>query len=221
MILTDREWFLLAVCAIIYIALFIVTVQNSRRKILLLEERLRKARSLQQEQADLSSQSIEDNSRRIAQLEQQLHDLGDENSVLRLQLEERKARLDYVNKVAQIEQERRQQAETVLLSADAYLHMRQCAELGQRLNGHDWQALQILADTVYTGFTEKLYGLYHLSEHEYHVCLLIKLRQQPKDIAVLTAHSKESIATTRSRLYGKVFGRKGSTRDWDEFILSI
>ena len=58
-------------------------------------------------------------------------------------------------------------------------------------------------------------------EKDYRVSLLIKIRMQPKDIATLTAHSKESIASTRSRLYQKVFGKKGSTKDWDDFILSI
>jgi len=53
------------------------------------------------------------------------------------------------------------------------------------------------------------------------VSLLIKVRIQPKDIALLTAHSKESVASTRSRLYSKVFGMKGSSKDWDDFILSL
>ncbi|MBO4550314.1 MAG: amino acid ABC transporter permease, partial [Bacteroidaceae bacterium] len=78
-----------------------------------------------------------------------------------------------------------------------------------------------LLNSIYTSFTEKLYSLYPMSEHELHVSLLIKMHLQPKDIALLTAHSKESIATTRSRLYSKVFGRKGSSKDWDDFILSL
>ena len=67
----------------------------------------------------------------------------------------------------------------------------------------------------------KLYSLYNMSDQDFRVSLLIKVRLQPKDIATLTAHSKESIASTRSRLYQKVFGKKGSTKDWDDFILSI
>ena len=69
--------------------------------------------------------------------------------------------------------------------------------------------------------TEKLYSLYNMSDQDYRVSLLIKIRIQPKDIATLTTHSKESVASTRSRLYQKVFGKKGSTKDWDDFILSI
>jgi hypothetical protein len=53
------------------------------------------------------------------------------------------------------------------------------------------------------------------------VSLLIKVRVQRKDIAQLTAHSKESVASTRSRLYQKVFARKGSSKDWDDFVLSL
>ena len=60
-----------------------------------------------------------------------------------------------------------------------------------------------------------------MSEQDLHVSLLIKVRVQPKDIATLTAHSKESVASTRRRLYQNVFGRKGSTHDWDDFVLSI
>ena len=78
-----------------------------------------------------------------------------------------------------------------------------------------------VVNNVYTGFSDKLYSLYRMSDQDFRVSLLIKVRLQPKDIATLTAHSKESVASTRSRLYHKVFGKKGSTKDWDDFVLSI
>jgi hypothetical protein len=92
---------------------------------------------------------------------------------------------------------------------------------GRSLTHQDWSALSELVNSVYTGFTEKLYSLYRMTDQDYHVTLLIKVRIQPKDIALLTAHSKESVASTRSRLYQKVFGQKGSSKDWDDFILSL
>mgnify|MGYP003468313043 FL=1 len=85
----------------------------------------------------------------------------------------------------------------------------------------DWHELAEVVDPVYSGFSEKLYSLYNMSDQDYNVSLLIKVRIAPKDIATLTAHSKESVASTRSRLYQKVFGKKGSTKAWDDFILSI
>jgi hypothetical protein len=92
---------------------------------------------------------------------------------------------------------------------------------GRSMTGDEWVELGEAVNTAYTGFTEKLYSLCRMSDQDYRVSLLIKVRVQPKDIATLTAHSKESVASTRSRLYKKVFGKKGTTKDWDDFILSI
>ena len=221
MILTQREIFLLIIGSITYIALFVVTVQNSRRKILLLRQRLDKIHAIQEEQEAMSIQRIEQNRQKIAELENLLQKMGDENSMLRLELEEKKARLGYANTMAIIENEKRQQAETAIFKSDIYLKLKRLMTEGRSLNEVDWQQLMETVDGVYTGFTEKLYSLYKMSEQDYHVCLLIKVRVSPKDIAILTSHSKESVATTRSRLYQKIFGRKGSTHEWDEFILSL
>lgn len=221
MIFTERELFLLVICAVTYITLFIVTVQNSRRKILSLQDRLEKIRRMKEEQEASSSQRIAYNKERILELENLLQKIGDENSMLKLELEEKKAHLDYTNKVAMIESEKREQAETVIFGSDVYLRMQNSLNEGRMMDETDWQALSDLVNRVYSGFTGKLYELYNLSSQDYRVSLLIKVRVQPKDIAILTAHSKESVASTRSRLYSKVFGKKGSSKDWDEFILSI
>ena len=206
---------------VLYTVLFVVTVQNSKRKVLALQERLDKVRALQESQEAQSQQNIAQNEMKIRELETLLQKLGDENSLLRLELEEKKATLDYNNKVAIIENEKRQQAETVIFSSDIYHRIQECLNGGRSLTHHDWTALAEMVNSIYTGFTEKLYSLYRMSEQDYHVSLLIKVRVQPKDIALLTAHSKESVATTRSRLYAKVFGKKGSSKDWDDFVLTL
>ena len=176
---------------------------------------------MQAQQEAQSQQSIAQNEEKIRELETLLRKLGDENSLLRLELEEKKATLYYNNKVAMLENEKRQQAETVIFSSDIYHRIQECLNGGRSLSHHDWTALAEMVNSIYTGFTEKLYSLYRMSEQDYHVSLLIKVRVQPKDIALLTAHSKESVASTRSRLYQKVFGQKGSSKDWDDFILSL
>ena len=216
--LTDREWFLLIIGLVVYAVLFVVTVQNSRRKMVAMHEKIR---TLQEAQQAQSSQSIAQNEAKIAELETLLKKLGDENSLLRLELEEKKATLDYNNKVARLENEKREHAETMIFSSDVYQRILTCLNSGRSLSNQDWTELTEVVNSIYTGFTEKLYSLYRMSEQDYHVSLLIKVRIQPKDIALLTAHSKESVASTRSRLYSKVFGMKGSSKDWDDFVLSL
>ena len=214
-ILTERELFLLIIGAVTYAALFVVTWQNSRRKVLLLQERLNKVHAMQE------TQDIEANREKIEELERLIAKLGSENSMLRLELEEKKARLNYANIMASIENEKRERAEGDIFGSDVYLRIQQLLNDGKSMSEENWQQLAMLVDSIYTGFTEKLYSLYKLSANDYHVCLLIKVRIQPKDIALLTAHSKESVATTRSRLYQKIFGKKGTTKEWDDFILSL
>ena len=220
-ILTSRELFLLIMASVTYVVLFIVAVQNSKRKILLLQERLNKVHVMKEEQLANSNQNIEQNLKRIAQLETLIQKLGDENSMLRLELEEKKARLDYANTMAKIENEKREQAETIIFSSDIYLRLKSLLAQGRSLSDQDFLLLNQVVNSVYANFTERLYSLCKMSNHEYHVCLLVKVRVQPKDIAALTAHSKESVASTRSRLYQKVFGKKGSSKEWDDFILSL
>ena len=169
MILTDREMFLLIICSVFYVTLFIVAIQNSRRKIQLLQSRLDHIHDMQ----------------RLAAIEHQGRDVN------------------------------------AVMTSVVYQRMKQLLGEGRSMTDDDWTELAEAVNGVYTGFTDKLYSLCRMSEQDLHVSLLIKVRMAPKDIATLTAHSKESVASTRSRLYQKVFGRKGSTRDWDDFILSI
>ena len=206
---------------LVYAVLFWVTVQSSRRKVLDLQQRIDKVRALQESQQAQSQQSIALNEAKIHELETLLQKLGNENSLLRLELEEKKATLDYNNKVAIIENEKRQQAETVIFSSAVYRHIQENLNTGRPLTHQNWSELAEVVNSVYSGFTEKLYSLYRMTEQDYHVSMLIKVRVQPKDIALLTAHSKESVASTRSSLYQKVFGQKGSSKDWDDFVLSL
>ena len=168
MILTNRELFLLIICTVFYVTLFIMVLQANRRKIQLLQSRLDNIHAMQ--------------------------------------------------KLAVIEP--RQDVSTIF-SSPVYLRIKKNIADGRSMAEGDWSDLAESVNSVYTGFSEKLYSLYNMSTQDYRVSMLIKVRIQPKDIATLTAHSKESIASTRSRLYQKVFGKKGSTKDWDDFILSI
>ena len=169
MILTDREIFLLVICAVIYITLFVVTIQYHRRKIQLLQSRLDNIHAMQ----------------KMAVIENREHSVTD------------------------------------IFASPVYLRIKQYLNEGKSMRDGDWHELAEVVDSVYSGFSEKLYSLYNMSDQDYNVSLLIKVRIAPKDIATLTAHSKESVSSTRSRLYQKVFGKKGATKDWDDFILSI
>ena len=82
----------------------------------------------------------------------------------------------------------------------------------------EWQRFQTMIDSHCDGFSQHLSSIYKLSRQELRVCLLIKARFKPSEIAILTAHSKEAITSTRRRLYKKMTGAYGSPEMLDKLI---
>lgn len=111
--------------------------------------------------------------------------------------------------------------ENRFFSSDAYATLQKRVASGLLMKEQDWQQVEQLLKTVYPGFTSQLQSLYQMSELEFHTCMLIKLRIAPKDISAVLARDVSTISTVRSRLFQKVFGRKGGAKEWDDFILSI
>ena len=110
---------------------------------------------------------------------------------------------------------------------EEFRHSDFCRRLRRRiddthqLSADDWEELEHQLQRVYGGFTTKLTDLCHMSQTELRVCMLIKIDVSPTDMATLLFRDTSSISTIRSRLYQKVFGRKGGARDWDEFVRQL
>jgi DNA-binding CsgD family transcriptional regulator len=128
--------------------------------------------------------------------------------------EERACRLKYGA-------EAQKSAEDDFLQSDYYLALCRRISEGQVLGKDEWKEMANAVDGVYAGFSNKLFGLLRMSETEYHVCLLIKLRVPPKDMADVLCKEANTVSSIRSRLYRKVFDRKCGAKEWDDFILSL
>lgn len=60
-----------------------------------------------------------------------------------------------------------------------------------------------------------------LSVRDIRICMLIKLRFIPTEIAALIGESPQTITNRRARLLGKVFGEKGGAKDFDARIQKL
>ena len=89
------------------------------------------------------------------------------------------------------------------------------------MTDEDWHILEDTFVKIQPSFLSRLQTFHKFSSHEMHICMLLRLGLQPAALAQLSAHSKQSISSTRSRLFEKVFGQKGTPAQWDEFILSL
>lgn len=85
----------------------------------------------------------------------------------------------------------------------------------------DWKTIETRLLSAFPVFKEKLFSLYQLSDTEYHICMLIKIDVSPSNIAKLMAIGNSAVSQNRLRMQQKVFGSKGTAKDWDKFILSL
>ena len=60
-----------------------------------------------------------------------------------------------------------------------------------------------------------------LSESEYELCLLVKLGFTPSQINMLTGRSLQDISNIRKRMYNRITGKDGSSRDFDRYVKSL
>ena len=133
-----------------------------------------------------------------------------------------------LQQIQEVQQERPQvvkqaieSVETAYFASDEHQTLQRRIATGEILKDDDWNNIESQIKKIYPGFSSQLRNLHAMSELEYQVCLLIKLRVAPSDMADVLARDASTISTVRSRLYKKVFGQKGGTKEWDEFILSI
>lgn len=143
----------------------------------------------------------------------------------------RKRKREVERKLAEIEEEHSlrpevvadamKQVETEFYQSEFYMSFRRRIEVGENIKVHEWKELEQQLKVVYPRFSSSLYGLYNLSPTEYQMCLLLKIRTAPAEIATVLNKDKSTISSMRRRLYKKVFGKEGSGKDWDEFILSL
>lgn len=95
------------------------------------------------------------------------------------------------------------------------------SETQKSLTDEEWEKLDETINSAYPKFRQNVYAVHPMTEYEYRVCLLIKANVSPINIGRMTNHSKESITSTRRRLFEKSFNKKGSPADWDKVIASL
>lgn len=113
------------------------------------------------------------------------------------------------------------ETEAYFFKSEYYMNLRRKIETGNNFSQKEWDKLEQELKMVYPDFSTALYQMYNLSEVEYHVCMLTKIRATPTEIAGVLKREPSTISSMRGRLYHKVFDKNGGAKEWDEFILSL
>ena len=193
--------------------------ERNKRKRIAQQLHIERMKELQEQQYKRSLAYMEENEKKMKELEEQMEKAGQENTQLRKTIQ----KLKYANELASIQMQEHQQADKQVKSSSIYqrIQIRLNNKESIGMNDKIWKELEEVVEQAYSGFLKRIEDLCPLNWQERNLCLLLKAGFSPSNIAILTAHSKQSISSTRSRLYERSFLEKGTPSQWDEFILSI
>ena len=196
-------------------------VQYYKRKELKSKVRLEKLSALRMEEHRRSREYIRENEEKMVSLSMRISELEDSETQLKAQLQNTKDQLMLENQVAEAKMRQREQALKAILASPLRAELISKAEMHNHLRDEDILSIETLLNANFPHFIEDLLGLGDLSAIEYKVCLLLKMKIAPKHIKILVNREKTSISNIRSRLYEKITGMQGSTKDWDALINNI
>lgn len=210
----------LVICTIVYF-LRIHNLHKKKKTAILQEKQLRQQ---EEEKYRQSKIFIDNNKRRLTELDKQLQQAIKESDIYRQQLlNTQKQLLELTNKQAILSQNKNELQKEHLEASPIYIFFHQENKINIEAAGNkEWKELQNTIDTLYDGFTEKIYTLHSsISQIELRICYLTKIKVQPTNIANILNRSTSAISMAKARLYEKLQGGKGTAPLFDNFISSL
>lgn len=203
---------------IVLVLAFLLYVLRNRYKQM---EQLTRIKRLRRYLYSQSNDFVIENNKKIAILENELRKMNDKSGFQHERLEEQKVDLLLTNQTVEWKWVKKKTARNRLMSSDIYRRILDYVENQKVLSDKDWEDLHLKLNEEYCDFKRHLQSYHFMSEHEYHVCMLIKMELPPSSMAILLGCTVSAVSKARSRLYDKFFGKGGTAKEFDEFIKSL
>ena len=204
---------LVVVVVIASVALLGMYLKRKRKQ----REQLERVRRYRLERSMKEKQRAQQNKERIALLENELTASNQTLSELRQELIRNEAEmLKYKDALIAFEQKHGELLVADLADTDVYkLYHDPVA----KPTSADYHMLVEALNKAYGDFTLRLKEFYpDIRSNEMWICCMVKAGLTSKEICNISSYSYSSIGMAKVRLYGKMLGKKGSSRDFDAFI---
>ena len=204
---------LVVVVVIASVALLGMYLKRKRKQ----REQLERVRRYRLERSMKEKQRAQQNKERIALLENELTASNQTLSELRQELIRNEAEmLKYKDALIAFEQKHGELLVADLADTDVYkLYHDPIA----KPTSADYHMLVEALNKAYGDFTLRLKEFYpDIRSNEMWICCMVKAGLTSKEICNISSYSYSSIGMAKVRLYGKMLGKKGSSRDFDTFI---
>ena len=196
------------------IFMFVRYYTNVRKR---LREQQERVEAYMREQQEREMRSIKHNEERIAQLQAELSSSKAELTELQRSLKRNEAEmLARSNEQMLSEQKQRELLEADFADSDVYKLFHDPTASPSMA---DYHRLVDALDKAYDGFTTRLKGFYPaISEQEMWFCCMTKAGLSSKETCNISAYSFSALSMAKSRLYAKMFNKKGTARELDAFV---
>ena len=204
---------LVVVVVIASVALLGMYLKRKRKQ----REQQERVRRYRLERSMKEKQRAQQNKERIALLENELTASNQTLSELRQELIRNEAEmLKYKDALIAFEQKHGDLLVADLADTDVYkLYHDPIA----KPTSADYHMLVEALNKAYGDFTLRLKEFYpDIRSNEMWICCMVKAGLTSKEICNISSYSYSSIGMAKVRLYGKMLGKKGSSRDFDAFI---
>ena len=204
---------LVVVVVIASVALLGMYLKRKRKQ----REQLERVRRYRLERSMKEKQRAQQNKERIALLENELTASNQTLSELRQELIRNEAEmLKYKDALTAFEQKHGELLVADLADTDVYkLYHDPIA----KPTSADYHMLVEALNKAYGDFTLRLKEFYpDIRSNEMWICCMVKAGLTSKEICNISSYSYSSIGMAKVRLYSKMLGKKGSSRDFDTFI---
>lgn len=210
-------------------------LKDKEEAMIRLKEQFESEQQKQEETVRSLSEQLESerqNKELKTQLEMELQKRAEVEDCLRKQLEQELQKKDETEKrmelILTISNESRNEkvlldkndiSREVLLFRASKEYIGLCSDW-TKIDKEKWSILIDLIDhLLYNDFTYRIKSLYPgISGFELQICYLVKLEIPVKRMAYLLCVTSQTISLNRKRLYSKLTGKKGSSKDFDSFI---
>lgn len=141
------------------------------------------------------------------------------------EIEKLETELSLLKSEAAISESKQQQSKSIIAHSALFKTIKerlQTPDSSHTLSNEEWKGLEALTNQAYPSFASRLMTFcLNMDKQQFRVSMLVKLDFKVSEIAELTAHSMQSVNSTRVRLYKKIMGKEGRAADWDYFIKSL
>lgn len=199
-------------------------IQYYRIKKVEIQKQKEKLQKVYEEQYLKSQKHMEDNQKKIHELENMIKSIQHEKGNLQRELLLiQKEKLQQTNQAIKTSQKEQALLEESLRKSEIYAYCyRSIEDSSIILTDADWKKLIEVINETYDGFSNRLFRLHpSITAMELHICLLLKIKIPTSAISQLVCRTQSAISMSRKQLYKKIFNKEGKPTQLDEFIISF